>query len=207
MMSSDKSDESDKSDKSDKSNKYYELDIDPNPNNEIYVNNNNNNYCTMNILKIIPMIVFNLSLFSICIYDLVYIVLNFSNTQCISETLYIIYMTISSCEIMISLCVIVNIKNIYKYLVSSHNLDSDNYNNINEIRAGITGCQFSIGISEIFVSYLAWSSRYPESERCEIYWLSDTSGMIFHGIHTVFAFLWIFFFFLSCLCCVCSKHP
>lgn len=157
-------------------------------------------------------------LFLVCIYNLTYIAFNFSENECISKGIYIVFIIMNSLELLESMIVLCNIVAIWEMIhdkgaiITAHvkkgsrtieTYDIDSLIEMLRCTLGLQVCQLSI---EAVLSFYTWSIFFPSN--CNGYWLSTAPNAIFYIIRMTYSWIAVVFVCLCILrlcftCCTC----
>lgn len=153
--------------------------------------------------KLISLFTFYMSMFMslVSIYDIIYIGLHFSDTECVHQGLYVMFIIFDSCQIIISIVLLFNIRKLIeawtKTPIPDHEIlfiDSNkkNLDHIMDIRiffARAMFLNFVMIAGQLVPSFWMWV--LTTTPNCSQYWLQTFSGSQFYVIHIIYAWSWL----------------
>ncbi len=141
--------------------------------------------------------------FLVCIYDLAYSVMHFSKIQCIDDSLFILFIIVSSCEIIVLPFIFLNFIKEWKQLTSptlGDNLESC-------VLMCSINFQICIIAGEIIISIctFVWAA-FHYNLNCDTYFGENAMSVIFLIIRFIFGVFFPMFLILLCAIkyCICD---
>ena len=138
----------------------------------------------------------------ISIYDILYIVHNYSDTECTNQFLYWMIFVIDSIELLTLILILYNVRKIIRFILVLKNcgimIDSKSDLEIMRGRLDMFLIIQSLIISIGSVpSFWMWNVFYPEN--CNVHWFQTIQGSIFYVVRILSGWSWVVALLIMCI--------